>query len=342
MKTYLLWVLALMCLPTVVFAEEFSVTLLGGDHNTAVTAINATGHMVGNTFTAGTTKAFFWNPKANEVVEVPAPEGEGLRNVTLHGISADGIAVGEVASSSYPKPVLWTKEGGTQLLPELPAPAPWSRCQAISADGNIVVGCSGEHQQPCIWTRQGNGWMVKELPQGPSYDDTHSTVLGISPSGLIAVGWTPTQSTHGSGHGRKPCVWFLGVDQTVFKVLKSRDGGEAFAVNDAGVIVGTDHERSDACVWTDIDSEAVEVDLPNAFGPKLTGINNHGMAVGTATVSFETTKIGILVDTSKRTVRYLSERELSAPTCINDQGEIGGSHTRNDGTCTQGSVTVLK
>lgn len=112
--------------------EEGMVGLGNPTSETAATAVSADGSIiVGN---IGKSSGFRWT------------ESSGMEIFTYGAnvmeISADGsVIVGmKRASSGYSEAFQWTEDKGIQFLGDLPGGGPFSRAEATSADGSVIVG----------------------------------------------------------------------------------------------------------------------------------------------------------------------------------------------------------
>jgi uncharacterized membrane protein len=148
-----------------------------------------------------------------EIVALPA-------NFSPTCISGDGLVVGGSLAQNGPKPALWTREGGIEILVRAGRPNTNGRVWALNYDGSVAAGlAAGATQNPMRWTRAEGMVLFENITGGAT------SGYGVSDDGRVIVGsgflgsrggfvWTPEaglrnlpngvdgQATSVSGDGR--------------------------------------------------------------------------------------------------------------------------------------------
>ena len=172
---------------------------------------------------------------------------------TALGVSGDGrVVVGEAlrAEEEGQTAFRWTREEGLVSLGDLPGGYHYSRANAASQDGSIIVGFGttsfsgasfSTDQHACVWI---NG-SISQLPSPPNTDTSEATAL--TPDGHTIVGWVRVP---GDDH---PAIWSPAQGGRDLFVLLSELGvdtsdwymGHATAVSaDGHVVVGSGRRHS--------------------------------------------------------------------------------------------------
>lgn len=195
------------------------------------------------------------------------------------GVSTNGRAVGRSIRSGGAQAFSWTSGGGIVGLPNISGR---TFCVSNSAnDTGIVVGtCAntlfGTSRLPVIW--QNGAVSQLPLPAGETLGDAND----VNASG-VAVG------SVNSGTLQRAVI-YNGATATV--ITQTTSGGSffttAFGINDAGRVIGTGIDPSNAArnvgmVFEIGSNSATEVGaLPNANGALAFGISNGGHVVGSS------------------------------------------------------------
>jgi len=307
---------------------------LGVDLSIA-TAINAAGHVVGESATESERHAFLWTPEG------------GMQDLgtlggwfsAAYGINAAGHVVGEsvIENDEFRSHAfLWTAEGGMRDLGTLGGTN--SIARGINAAGHVAgtsQTASGEYHA-FLWSAEGGMRDLGTLG-GPGSD-----AYGISDAGHV-VGWSNTES------GIHAFLW---TPEGGMRDLGTLGGRRSFArgVNAAGWVIGVSDIKFEeaqfdelhAFVWT---SEGGMRDLgivPQggaSFGD-ATGINAAGQVVG----SFGTSA-GYFwqAGTGAVLLPSLPEHSRSYARALNDRGQVVGASLdcRLFETCARGPRAVL-
>lgn len=172
----------------------------GGDFSSRANGVSGDGKWVVGTATGpGGPVAFRWSLTA------------GLQELgagTAHGVSDDGgVVVGGSAFGSGPEAYRWTQAGGMAPLGDLPGGSFWSKANAVSGDGSVVVGYGdsdhevvyqGENrisaEEAFRWDATNGMVGLGIVSPGPFYNAFYSTASGISADGSIIAGTTSLES----------------------------------------------------------------------------------------------------------------------------------------------------
>lgn len=194
-------------------------------------------------------------------------------------VSAGGVAVGRSIRSGAAQAFSWTAGGGIVGLPNLSGRA---YCVSNGANdaGTVVGSCAttvfGSSRLPTVWQ---NGAVAQlPLPDGETVGDAND----VNASG-IAVG------SAGGGSLQRAVIYSGGIGTRITQTTSN--GGfftTAFGINDAGRVVGTGIDPSNAArnvgMVYDIGSGAAfEVGaLPGANGALAFDVGNAGHVVGSS------------------------------------------------------------
>jgi len=189
----------------------------------------------------------------------------GLVGHAAPDAAATGAPHTGVATSAPPKPRYtipgkagWTAPAATPptrcTLDELTAPsnAPMALVAGADPAGRYIVGRSypkAGGYQAVLW-HDGLGRNVM-LP-----GDLEELLADVNSTGT-AVGWSYTGTTE-AGTGPVPYVYR---DDKVSKLAGVRRGS-AYAINDAGAIVGTDEDHQAAVVWPSATAKPIRLPVP--------------------------------------------------------------------------------
>jgi probable HAF family extracellular repeat protein len=216
--------------------------------------INQNGDIVGGVIlsSTGVNNAFYLPHGAGSATILPFFSGQaGPAGAT--GISNGGAVVGYSANSTYfdggsqsiqpcPNAFVWTAGGG---IVDLGVPGTPSVANAISADGNVIVGEIGmpygsltpQEGQLAVWTKSGSTWTLSTPVPLTTYNQT--TGLAVNDNYDIAggcfnykLGDLPTTTRNAMTVKHDGTIANLG------------DEGHASAyltgINDSGMVIGTD------------------------------------------------------------------------------------------------------
>ncbi len=154
-------------------------------------------------------KQFRWTPADGVVEFIPLA---GATNVTLAGLSDDGLTVsGSASVNAQTTAYVWSPSGGGLALGALPGDT-FSVAQDLSADGSVVVGQGGGGPQVFHgfrWTAQTGMVDLGFLPGSQENDNLRvsangQVVIGLSaiatPFSTQAFRWTPQTGMVGLGY----------------------------------------------------------------------------------------------------------------------------------------------
>ncbi len=171
--------------------------LPGGDYNSVARAVSADGSViVGDSGSAeatyGVAEAFCWTQATGIIALGDFPDG--AYNSIAYGVSADGsIVVGRGYSGAFDEwtheAFRWSAQSGLVRLGFAPGDD-WSIANAVSADGNSIVGDNGNHA--IIWDpRHGMRRLKDALIDDYGLDLAGwelTSAAGITPDGKTIVG----------------------------------------------------------------------------------------------------------------------------------------------------------
>lgn len=203
------------------------------------------------------------------------------------GVDATGNAVvGFMTAEALPSDYHIAYWSGPTLdyedLGRLPAgTSPSGAAHAISADGTVVVGRSGEGvnapHQAFRWTRAG-GYELLGFVEGGSGSNDYSTAEGVSADGSVIVGGASDQAAF-----VVPYRWTAADGMVSLGKLQGGSGfGEASAVNaDGTVIVGyiEGPNGSEAFVWDSGNMTGLGDFAGSTFGSSAADVSGDGTRV---------------------------------------------------------------
>lgn len=177
---------------------------------------------------SGSHAPFLWR---DGVIEHPEATG------VLNGVSPDlRFIVGNYLSRpDYIHGFLWSHETGQLDLGTIGSEEQ-SSAVAVSADGRIVIGESGE--RAFRWTRD-EGAAVLELPAG----DGRSQVRDLSADGSVIAG----RSTHFERPDWTPLLWIDGVPTPLDVLARAEENAVNAVTPDGRVAVG---QSGEAAIWS--------------------------------------------------------------------------------------------
>jgi probable HAF family extracellular repeat protein len=226
-----------------------------GGPTAATTAINNSGHVVGNAATAGGGLPFLWTKTAGM-------QNLGLDPLWTSGSALDINEVGQVAgiaqTASGSLVVIWNVRvdaaGVVQVLSrETVGAAPAGGSSTIFAINNMgqlagwVTYSASTPNHAVVWTPSPGGWTMEDLGLLPG--DYASGAYGINDLGQV-VGWSRPQQ--GCVHA---ALWTTQEGKlTGARALEALGGcsAEGWAINNQSQIVGrlTNSGRMEATMWT--------------------------------------------------------------------------------------------
>ncbi len=170
-----------------------SLGVLPGSHlGTDARAVSADGSVIvgETTNAAGFPEAFRWTAATGiqSLGFLPSCDRS-----TATGVSADGsVIVGYCIGTDFiSRAFRWTAAGGMVELGALPSGYVFSRANAISADGQVIVGqlatggSSSANREAFRWTQSGGYVVLGDLPGM----QVHSDALAVSADGSVVVGY---------------------------------------------------------------------------------------------------------------------------------------------------------
>lgn len=316
MGTSALRVLALLMLPTWASAVPvYTITDLGtlAGGSSAANAISNTGVVVGYSHTGSTYQPFIWSVEAGmrQILTGATGSGDAL------GVNAAGTVVGYYRDAEgNQRAFSWTGDGG--LVELTPASTTGAFAFDINDSGQIVgtAFLPGDIHTAYTW----NGGVAQPIPTPGGYQ---TAAYGISDTGQIvgAAVCTPTQCS-----GLNPPV--LWASPGSFQLLPA--SGTAYAINDAGTVVGATQGPQGAWKWS---ASGGFQALANLGGQNAGAydINAAGYAVGQAfpqgsngTHAVVWSPDGQVTDLNTLVTDLTGWEELFSATGINDFGQIVG------------------
>jgi probable HAF family extracellular repeat protein len=167
--------------------------LSGGTTSTAMGTSADGSVVVGFSSTTGASyEAFRWTSGGGMVGLGELPGNVTSFRSAARAVSADGAVItGEAATTNY-QAYRWTAATGLVSLGTLPGGAVYSVGQALSTDGNVIVGYADSPQgtQAFRWTSATGMLPLGDLPGGAFM----SQAYGVSGDGSIVVGFGETAS----------------------------------------------------------------------------------------------------------------------------------------------------
>lgn len=214
-----------------------------------------------------------WNPKAKTLTQ-----GKPLAGFTAahpKGFNKSGEAAGFSGRADTPHfaATFWDADAKESLLPPLSGDVE-ALVSAMSEE--IIVGFSiGQGNRPMLWERTNGKWEPKALP----FKAHLTMVRGVSPNSKFIVGQD----------GGKPVKWEKEKSGEWKEVFLSEKYGDAFAVNDDGIIAGIftvskkvkndDYSAEEAFLLSDQGFSALGF-LPGHSFSHPNALNIHGIVVG--------------------------------------------------------------
>ena len=246
------------------------------------TAINNHGRIAGYWYcTDGGYRAFSW--ENGQLMALPPLDGGG-ENSTAYGINDLGQIVGTAVvpdNSHYRAAVVWS-DGGVVLLAPAPTYHTDYTATGINENGEMV---GWEYYTGSSFSSTAVLWKGGKLEVLPRPGTSQSAISGpqeqanaINDLGLIVGESVPS----GGGTGSRAVIWEN-------KQPRLLGGGRAFAINNAGLIVGAQKDRGTdrAQLWRDGGQLDLNELLPADGGWLLlraNGINEAGQIVGAGMV----------------------------------------------------------
>lgn len=287
-------------------------TLAGGP--TAALGISNSGIVVGYSGTGSTYQPFVWS-QSDGIHQIDTGSTES--GMAL-GVNSTGTVVGYYRDTEgNQRAFSWTGEGG---LSELTPPSATGAIAYGIDDSELIVGTVyvpsdlGGSGTAAIW-ENGN---VQFVPTPAGY---RAAVLSSNAQGDFVgmVNCTPSGCS-----GASPAYWPSGGSFQILPV-----GGTAYAINDAGTVVGAMSGSNGAWRWSA--QEGVEY-LPTLGGANAGAydVNASGHVVGQALTpdggsrAILWTPEGQLVDLSNQIANPSGWQFLQNATAVNDAGQIVG------------------
>ncbi|MEU0537349.1 hypothetical protein [Amycolatopsis tolypomycina] len=286
---------------------------LPGDTFSRVTAINAAGTMVGESYPRDVRMRFHpvkWD-KHGRISALPTLGGEQGSAIAVNDI---GVAVGwafDVHEEVHA--VRWAPDGTVTALPG----AGSSSANVISRTG-VIAGSSVTAQGTPVSVRWAADGSVTELAALPGGGQTH--VTGITGDGALISGqaWDSAGNDHAVRWNATGAITDLSPGN------QGNPGATAAAINDFGVIAGTVTEagRQVPVAWKR-DGRQVRLDWPaSPASATPRAINNAGVVVGSGDVDFAENRA---VRWSAGGVTVLEPARRSEAVALNASGTVVGN-----------------
>jgi len=277
--------LTLFLLISAAAAQSYTVTDLGslpGSTSVQAQGVNKVGQVVGFAQLAyPNVQAFLWS-KSKGMQPLPAPPG--FSNPVAYAINNYGDAVGQAADQNGADHAILWMHNGTVIDLGIPKGSTFSTAYGIN-DGGEVMGWGNT---AFLWTKKGGfrnlgslmpngtsvGWRVNQSNQAVGFsqsqsglvhaflwtDETGMTDLGLLPGGTFSealgnnnFGQMVGSADSGGGPIFSHAVLWQngGVDIQDLGVLQGDISSLAFAINDAGDVVGySSLSSARAILWT--------------------------------------------------------------------------------------------
>jgi hypothetical protein len=239
-----------------------------GQPHTVLTAINASGQIVGDAYNTGSTLqvVFFTDTRGNIG---PSFQYPGAVFTQSSGIDSAGDVIGQYIDFAHGVAFLRLATGVFTSLP-LPLPFPLSLFpsgQAISGNGAIVLSASND---PHVFFRAADGSYTSVLAPGAS-----TTVTGIDNAGNVVGAYETTPPF---------IVSFFRGANGVFQTIQvpGAMSTQVAGMNNLGQAVGTYFDTGRAAhgfLWRG-GSDFTVIDYPGATDTFASGINDSGVIVG--------------------------------------------------------------
>ncbi len=232
-----------------------------------------------------------WTARAATILPLGGLQDVPNPGMVARGATAPGSVVGTFRQGAFWKAFHWDARRGMQPLPGIGSE--YSHAEACNSAGRVVGhGFIPNTRRPAlIWEPAGERWTVVELPQ----PDGSPIVQSAYPRAINAGGIIVGSATDFPGHQgvERPIVWLGDADGSWrFAGLETLGGkgGQALAVNDAGLVAGWSQTRNGTarpCLWQPKDGRyELPLELPDpegASGPgEALAINALGQVVGQA------------------------------------------------------------
>ena len=311
-------------------------TFPGGTYSEAM-AINRAGMVAGmGELVGGQMRAFRWAPGATALLDLGALPGHAQSEA--YGINTYGQVVGfsQRDRSSSSRAVLWhpSASGSATYTPidlgvlpgAVPLPngmAPFSYATAVNDYGQVVGGASSSTgtERAFLWTptaRNGATGTMQDLGTLPGCSTSRAAAIN---SGGQVVGWAWCGAP--GGEFSRAFRWTPGAPNGTSGTMHDLGGGQATAINDAGLVAGLEGENAF------VQRNGVRTVLGEGGA---WAINGAGAVAGNFFASTATTnaeKYAGVWSTANGSVSALriaqsSETWTAAGSAINDAGQVAG------------------
>lgn len=186
-------------------------------------------------------------------------------------VTDSGVAIGySLATNNEWEAYIWTPSSGMTGLGILPGTV-FSQANAISADGRVVVGLSGEHA--FRWTASGGMQLLSALPNG--LDD--AVARAVSHDGSVIVGDQDVPADLGGYEAFRWTESTGAVGLGVLNEIWHRSRATVIS-GDGAVVAGYDTGSGQAFRWTE-DSGLVPLGGVGIDLPRPTGISFDGSVI---------------------------------------------------------------
>lgn len=312
---------------------QYSVKKLGplpGANGSFASAINDAAQVAGTSASQAAEVPYRWSDGVMEALPVT---GSGTSNFAF-GINDGGQVVGYSSfPSAFSNAALWTQDDAGNWSVEdlgiLPNFA-FSRASDITDSGTLAVGDVDDaidlivavayekdvSMDPPLWTVESMGVL-------PGYFGSYA--LGVN-NNAIAVG---ASYIPGQAHAAKWTRTMTGWNIQALPFLPGGSFSVAYALNDAGIIVGMAHGSDGlrhAAAW--FGNQVFDLGVFPGENTDARAINNHNQIVG-ETWAFGLTRAFILhggqIEDLNDFVPPDTGWDLRSATGINDEGQIAGS-----------------
>lgn len=266
---------------------------LEGFSNVEVLHLSDSGHVVGFASRRighqdGSLVGIVWDPATKTLSKLPPLEGDVASHAQC--ISADGERIVGYSTGSKParlRPCVWTRTADeasweAESLPTIHVYNPYlmSSSVVISPNGKLIAAAATESIHPngsndssvFVWQDTGSEWKRKLVSPEPL------RIHAVSNDG-VSVGELTVRV------GRVPCKIALDGTITLLKLLDGDLTGEAWSINNEGVVVGISDNLTAPdggprpVIWQDDQAVAIQLPGDSEFGGAY-GINDSGQIAG--------------------------------------------------------------
>jgi len=264
---------------------EYTITNLGvddpADFGSQGFGASGDGVAVGRSLgSSGSAAFYFTQADGFTPLPIPAAKPYGVAN----GASSTGLIAGTAADTFFGSgaaPLLWDQG----VLTELPIPAGLGvgRANDVNDAGVVVGSCGGGISETATYWIDGAVSTISATTTGGA---TMTTAFRVNNDNVcVGVGIDPMNAAR-----NVPLMYDIDSAQLrEITTLTGDNGGIAFAISDAGHVVGSSSFNQSSgrpFIWTEADG-AVEIPLPaDASTASARGVNSSGHVVGIGSSAF--------------------------------------------------------